>query len=175
MVHRYAEAVLCCFKSVSASWLCFAPQPMVRQEQRRSELSVRVDEASRAKRHGEGNLHGLEESVFVDVQHAAARSATAQDDDVARGAFGGLGGANRLTVAIRGDVADGDERVGRALSARRLEKAARLPERISTARLLRGHQEPDGVPRLIGLPRDLRHCMQEARHVEALGVVALSS
>ena len=65
----------------------------------------------------------------------------------------------------RGDVADGDERVVRALSARRHEKAARLPERISAARLLRGHQEPDGVPRLIGLPRDLWYCMQEARHV----------
>ena len=64
-----------------------------------------------------------------------------------------------------GEVADGDVRVGRALSARRLEKAARLPERISAARLLRGHQEPDGVPRLIGIPRDLWRCMQEARHV----------
>ena len=40
---------------------------MVRQEQERSERSVRVDEASAAKMFGEGNLRGLEEGVFVDV------------------------------------------------------------------------------------------------------------
>ena len=55
---------------------------------------------------------------------------------------------------------------GHALSARRLEKAARLPERISAARVFRGHQGPDGVGCLIGLPRGL---WQEAHHVGAAG------
>ena len=55
---------------------------------------------------------------------------------------------------------------GHALSARRLEKAARLPERISAARVFRRHQVPGGVGRLIGLPRGL---WQEAHHVGAAG------
>ena len=153
-------------KQARARSASVTPQLTVRQEQHRSEVSVLfAHHEVAAKRLVEGNLRGLEEGALVDVQHAAAKSATAQDDDVAHGAFAGLDGAKRRTVAVRGLVADGDERVGRALSARRQEKAARLPELISAARPLRGHQEPDGVLRLIGLPRDLWHCMQEARHV----------
>ena len=68
---------------------------MVRQKQHRSELSVRVAEDVAAKRPVEGNLRGLEEGAVGDAPHAA-RSATAQDDDVPHGAFGGLDGAKSL-------------------------------------------------------------------------------
>ena len=76
------------------------PQLTVRQEQHPSELSVRVAEEVAAKRLGEGNLHGLEEGVLVDGQHAAARCAAAQDDDVPHGALGGIEAACAARVAF---------------------------------------------------------------------------
>ena len=141
------------------------PQLVVRQEHATLELLVRAGKDLALKRLVEGNLRGLEEGAVGDVPHAA-RSAASQDDDVPHGAFGGLDGAKSFIAAVRGGVADGDERVGRALSSRRLEKAARLSERISAARLFRGHQGLDGVGCLIGLPQGL---WQEVRHVGVAG------
>ena len=125
---------------------------MKRNAQRRRELPVEGLAAGpfRGVEHG---VHGVAVPRFV-------LGLAAHDHDVPRSALCCLDGAKRLAVADLGDARDGHERAERALGARRLEKAARLRERISAARALRALYDPDGDLRQIGLPRGV---WQEAR------------
>ena len=79
----------------------------------------------------EGLLRGLEE--FLLVPRVGLRTA-AHNDDVPRGALGGLDDAKSILVAAPGCVTDQDESFGRALGAGLLEEAERFRE-ASTAPL----------------------------------------
>ena len=140
-------------RGASWSWLWLALQLKVRKEQHRSELSrlsvLLVVEANAAV--GEGNPRGCEEGVAV--EHATS---TEHDDDVARGAFGVLDSCLHVLVAILGDVADDDERVGRAPRVAPEKAELRVRERISAARRLCDLQQRDGVLRQAVLPRHVR-------------------
>ena len=120
------------------------------QEQHRPELPVEGP--------AEGLRRGLVEGAAVPKRGLGA---AAQDDDVPHCAF-------RRRSFDAGVARDGHERFGRALGAGPpLEEAARLPERLAAARLLRVHQETDcllrrfplletfGVLRRAGFPRFL--------------------
>ena len=96
---------------------------MIRQFQ--TGLALRIANPNSA---AEGLLRGQEE--FLAVPRVGLRTA-AHNDDVPRGALGGLDGAKSILVAALGYVTDQDESAGRALGAGRLEEAARFPEGIA--------------------------------------------
>ena len=98
----------------------------MRQFQTGLELAIKAPASA-----AEGLLRGLEE--FLAVPRVGLRTA-AQNDDVPRGALGGLDGAKSILVAALGYVTDQDESAGRALGAGRLEGAERFRE-ASTAPL----------------------------------------
>ena len=99
---------------------------MKRQAQTGLELPIEAPASA-----AEGLLRGLEE--FLAVPRVGLRTA-AHNDDVQRGALGGLDGAKSILVAAPGCVTDQDESAGRALGAGRLEEAERFRE-ASTAPL----------------------------------------
>ena len=125
---------------------------MMRQFQ--TGLALRIEAPNSAAK---SLLRGQEE--FLAVPRVGLRTA-AQNDDVLRGALGGLDGAKSILVAALGYVTDQDESPGRALGAGRLEEEARLPEGIpaplfsGTAAFAaaacpeRSPQALDGVPRV---------------------------
>ena len=88
---------------------------MIRQFQ--TGLALRIANPNSA---AESLLRGQEE--FLAVPRVGLRTA-AQNDDVPRGAIGGLDGAKSVLVAAPGYVTDQDESAGRALGAGRLEEA----------------------------------------------------
>ena len=99
---------------------------MIRQFQ--TGLALRIANPNSA---AEGLLRGQEE--FLAVPRVGLRTA-AQNDDVPRGALGGLDDAKSILVAAPGCVTDQDESFGRALGAGRLEEAERFPEAITAPR-----------------------------------------
>ena len=90
---------------------------MIRQAQTGLELPIEAPASA-----AEGLLRGLE--GFLLVPRVGLRTA-AQNDDVPRGALGGLDGAKSILVAAPGYLTDHEESAGRALGAGRLEEAAR--------------------------------------------------